>query len=100
MKKLVMMMLAAVFAAGICTAAPKAEKNLVTTVFTTDVDCPHCAKKITDTIPYEKGVKDVQVDVPTKTVTVTYDADKTGKESLLKAFAAIKVKVFAAENKK
>ncbi|MBQ3516041.1 MAG: cation transporter, partial [Lachnospiraceae bacterium] len=44
-----------------------------TVVFTTDLDCHHCAQKVLNTIPYEKGIKDVQVDVPTKTVTVKFD---------------------------
>jgi copper chaperone CopZ len=47
---------------------------------------------VTNTIPYEKGVKDVQVDVPTKTVTVTYDPAKTNNETLVKAFSKIKIK--------
>jgi copper chaperone CopZ len=77
------------------TAAPKekVEKKIVTTVFLTDVDCPHCAQKIYNTIPYEKGVKDLKVDVPTKKVTVTYDASKQSPESLTQALANIKVKV-------
>ena len=81
--------------AGVATAAPKkkAEKKIDTVVFTTDLDCHHCAQKVLNTIPYEKGIKDVQVDVPTKTVTVKYDAAKNSVESLTKAFESIKVKV-------
>ena len=58
-------------------------------------DCAGCAKKVTNTIPYEKGVKDVQVDVPSKTVTVTYDPAKTNDEALVKAFSKIKIKAEA-----
>ena len=81
--------------AGIATAAPKqkAEKKIATVVFTTDLDCHHCAQKVLNTIPYEKGIKDVQVDVPTKTVTVKFDEAKNSTESLTKAFESIKVKV-------
>lgn len=80
---------------GVAVAAPKqkAEKKIATVVFTTDLDCHHCAQKVMNTIPYEKGIKDVQVDVPTKTVTVKYDEAKNSVELLTKAFESIKVKV-------
>jgi copper chaperone CopZ len=78
---------------GVAVAAPKAEKKIATVVFTTDLDCHHCAEKVMNTIPYEKGIKDVQVDVPTKTVTVKFDEAKNSVESLTKAFESIKVKV-------
>ena len=88
--------------AGVATAAPKqkAEKKIATVVFTTDLDCHHCAQKVLNTIPYEKGIKDVQVDVPTKTVTVKFDEAKNSVESLTKAFESIKVKVVKVEAKK
>ena len=90
-----MILAALAVVAGVATAAPKqkAEKKIDTVVFTTDLDCHHCAQKVLNTIPYEKGIKDVQVDVPTKTVTVKYDAAKDSVESLTKAFESIKVKV-------
>ena len=80
---------------GVAVAAPKqkAEKKIATVVFTTDLDCHHCAQKVMNSIPYEKGIKDVQVDVPTKTVTVKFDEAKNSIESLTKAFESIKVKV-------
>ena len=40
-------------------------------------------------IAYEKGVKDIVCDLKTKTVTVTYDANKTDVPTLLKAFEKI-----------
>ena len=82
------------FLVGSVVAAPaKSEKKIATVVFTTDLDCHHCAQKVMNTIPYEKGIKDVKVDVPTKTVTVKYDEAKNSIESLTKAFESIKVKV-------
>ena len=90
-KKLIIMCLMAFIGFGVAevSAQKKNEGAVKTTVFVTDIDCEHCAKKITNTIPYEKGVKDVQVDVPTKLVTVTYDANKTDVTALQKAFAKI-----------
>ena len=85
---------------GVAVAAPKAEKKIATVVFTTDLDCHHCAQKVMNSIPYEKGIKDVLVDVPTKTVTVKFDAAKNSIEGLTKAFESIKVKVFKTEEQK
>jgi len=102
MKKIMMILAMLAVVAGVATAAPKqkAEKKIATVVFTTDLDCHHCAQRVLNTIPYEKGIKDVQVDVPTKTVTVKFDAAKNSVESLIKAFESIKVKVVKAEAKK
>ena len=95
MKKIMMILAMLAVVAGVATAAPKqkVEKKIATVVFTTDLDCHHCAQKVLNTIPYEKGIKDVQVDVPTKTVTVKFDEAKNSTESLTKAFESIKVKV-------
>lgn len=103
MKKLIIMCLMAFIGFGVAEASAQKKNDaaLKTTVFVTDIDCEHCAKKITNSIPYEKGVKDVKVDVPTKQVTVTYDATKNSEENLIKSFTKIKVKaeVKKEENK-
>ena len=93
MKRFISIVIALVAVVGITVAAPKTEKKIATVVFTTDIDCAHCSQKVLNTIPYEKGIKDVQVDVPTKTVTVKFDEAKNSVESLTKAFESIKVKV-------
>ena len=97
MKKIILMCLVALFGINMANAQqPKnGDKKSVVVEFVTDIDCAGCAKKVTNTIPYEKGVKDVQVDVATKTVTVTYDPAKTNNETLVKAFAKIKIKAEA-----
>ncbi|MFR9603133.1 MAG: heavy-metal-associated domain-containing protein [Rikenellaceae bacterium] len=79
------------------SAAKKAAKEvLVTTLFMADIDCPTCEKTIMNKIPYEKGVKDVKVDIKAKTVEVTYDSQKSSEESLLKAFKKIKIEAKVA----
>lgn len=97
MKKILFVCLAAALGLGIGSASAKDAKkaSTVTTVFKTDIDCEHCAKRIMDNIPFEKGVKDVKVDVPSKTVTVVYDASKNDAEGLVKGFAKIRVKAEA-----
>ena len=92
MKKIIMLCLMAVIGFGIGDAmAQKKQVDLKTTVFQPDVDCENCAKKVDNSIPYQKGVKEVKVDVSTQTVTVTYDKAKTNDEALLKAFKKVKV---------
>lgn len=95
MKKIIALFALLAMVVGVSTAAPKekVEKKIVTVVFTTDLDCHHCAQKVMNSIPYEKGIKDVVVDVPTKTVTVKFDVAKNSIEGLTKAFESIKVKV-------
>lgn len=99
MKKMMMICLAFLMGAGVCMAAkPAAQKKNVTTVFTTDIDCEHCVKKIMNNVPsLGKGVKDVQVNLPKKEVMVTYDPSKNDVETIVKGFASLKVK---AEPKK
>lgn len=101
MKKIIMFCLMAVLSFGVADAvAQKKGGNVKTTVFVTDIDCEGCAKKVTNSIPFVKGVKDVKVDVPTKTVTVTYDATKSNDAALIKAFTKIKIKAQVAPAKK
>ena len=99
MKKIIALFAMLALVAGVATAAPKAEKKISTVVFTTDIDCNHCAQKVYNTIPYEKGIKDVVVNVQKKTVLVKFDAAKNNIESLTKAFESIKVKVEKTEVK-
>ena len=101
MKKLMVICAAVLMGTGIAAADNKpADKKTVTTVFCTDIDCDHCKAKVMNTIPFEKGIKDVQVDVPTKKITVTYDPSKNSDEGLVKAFAKIKVKAEAEKEQK
>ena len=101
MKKILFVCLMAALGLGTGSAAAKDAKkaSTVTTVFKTDIDCEHCAKRIMDNIPFEKGVKDVKVDVPSKEVTVVYDASKNDAEGLVKGFAKIRVKAEACDAK-
>jgi copper chaperone CopZ len=93
MKKIIMLCLMAVIGFGVsdAMAQKKSDAALKTTVFMTDVDCETCAKKIDNSIPFQKGVKEVKVDVPTRKVTVTFDTTKTNEEALIKAFKKIKI---------
>ena len=82
--------------------AAKADKQVV--ALSCDLHCQGCCDKIMKNIAFEKGVKDIVCDLKTKTVTVTYDANKTDVPTLLKAFDKIgkpaKVKEPKQDNKK
>lgn len=67
--------------------AAKADKQVV--VLSCDLHCQGCCDKIMKNIAYEKGVKDIVCDLKEKTVTVTYDANKTDVPTLLEAFRKI-----------
>ena len=58
-------------------------------VLSCDLHCQGCCDKIMKNIAFEKGVKDLVCDLESKTVKVTYDADKTDVSTLLKAFEKI-----------
>ena len=66
-----------------------AKVNKQTVVLNVDLHCQGCCDKVMKNIAFEKGVKDIVCDLDTKTVTVTFDADKTNTEALLKAFDKI-----------
>ena len=76
-----------VLSAGITPSWAKVNKQTVT--FYVDLHCQGCIDKIYKNIAFEKGVKDIQCDLDSKTVVVTFDADKTDISTLQQAFAAI-----------
>ena len=85
-------LLVAILACVLCSvySAPafaKADKQVV--VLSCDLHCQGCCDKIMKSIAFERGVKDLVCDLKTKTVTVTYDANKTDVPTLLEAFEKI-----------
>ena len=91
MKHILILIAAIVTAFSTASAArtngAKDTKGLATVVFSTNLHCENCKKKIESNIAFEKGVKDIKVDVEAKTVTVIYRPDKTNSENLQKAIA-------------
>ena len=67
-------------------------KDIKTVVLKTqpEMHCENCEKKIKDNIRFEKGIKKIVTDVEHQTVTITYDADKTTVENIIKGFEKIK----------
>lgn len=73
------------------TLAMADKKNEAKAVFTTNpvMHCASCETKIKSNLRFVKGVKDIATDIPSQTVTVTYNPDKTSKEKIVKGFSKI-----------
>ena len=69
-----------IFSAMMLTATAALAKDIKTVVLTTnpEMHCNNCEKKIKSNLRFEKGVKVIETDLRTKTVTIKYDADHQG----------------------
>jgi copper chaperone CopZ len=92
MKRLVIFLLA-IMPMAFCLSTAQAKPNKQKVVLYVDLHCQDCCNKILKNIPFDKdlksGVKDLVFDLEAKTVTVTYDANKTDVPAIQKAFAKI-----------
>ena len=92
MKTMKTIMLSVIFLiAGACNLNAQSqkeskEKKIAEVTFNVSMECESCKAKIERNIPWEKGVKDLKVDLAHKTVSVVYDPRKTNEEKLKKAF--------------
>ena len=77
-----------VLTAMMLTAMVSMAKDIKTVVVTTQpqMHCDNCEKKITGNLRFEKGVKQIECDIEGQRVTITYDADKTNPEAIIKSF--------------
>ncbi|MCH5309847.1 MAG: cation transporter [Prevotella sp.] len=69
-------------------------KDIKTVVVTTlpQMHCENCENRIKSNLRFEKGIKKIETSVPDQTVTITYDADKTNVENIIKGFDKIDYK--------
>ena len=65
------------------SSTDKPERRKV--VYSSNVDCESCQKKVMENIAFEKGVKDVSVDIEKETVSIVFDESKTDTLKLAKA---------------
>lgn len=82
MKKIVMMMFAALFAMNVLADNVKFK--------VTNIRCQNCAKRVEKTLKANEAVQEVSVDLQAKTVSVSYDASKANAEALLKTLTDAK----------
>jgi len=86
MKKTMNIILTAVLSLAMVSGIHAQSKNNEAEVtFSVSVDCDGCKKKIMNSIPHEKGVKDMKVDLAKKEVWIKFDSEKTDKATLQKA---------------
>jgi copper chaperone CopZ len=53
------------------------------------LQCEMCKERILNNLSFEKGIKDIDVNIEEKTVTVTYNSDKTTPEKIRTAISKI-----------
>lgn len=90
MKKILLAVAVLILAAWTADAKSRMES----VVFVTNIHCAKCVRKISDNLSFEKGVKDLKVNLEEKTITVLYDP---GKTSPAKLAGAIKKLGYSAE---
>ena len=94
MKHIFRIFIVAVFAIfALNTEASAQKKKEAEVTFSVNVDCPACVKKLESNLPFEKGVKDLQVSLEDQTVWFKYQEGKTTKEELAKAIEKFGYKV-------
>jgi len=84
MKKVILTTL--VFMLGLIstqTFGQKKENNIV--CFKSNMHCEDCQMTLTDHLRFEKGVKDLKVDLESNTVLIEYKNDKNSDEKLAKS---------------
>ena len=72
------------FASG-QTAEKAKDKKEESVLFDVNMSCTSCKAKIEKNIPFEKGVKGLDVSLDDKTVLVKYRTDKTSEDAIRKA---------------
>lgn len=85
------LVLAVVLTTALSAIAQK--KGDKTVVFNAVLHCESCKAKVEKNLPYEKGVKDLKVDLKNQTITVTFKEDKNTTENLQKAIEKLNVEV-------
>ena len=77
-----------VLGAMMLTAMVALAKDIKTVVVTTlpQMHCASCENKIKGNLRFEKGVKQIECNIPEQRVTITYDAEKTNAETIIQSF--------------
>ncbi|MBQ0023269.1 MAG: heavy-metal-associated domain-containing protein [Prevotellaceae bacterium] len=79
------------FAAAMLCCATTFAKDLKVLVVKTapEMHCNNCENKIKGNIRFTPGVKKIDTSLEAKTVTITYDAEKTDSKKIIAAFKKI-----------
>ncbi|MBC8004261.1 MAG: heavy-metal-associated domain-containing protein [Verrucomicrobia bacterium] len=77
---IVFSLLMVVFTAPTQAQAPKSDQTTV--CYKTNMDCHDCEVTLTNYLKFEKGVKDLQVDLKSNTIKVVFKTGKNTPENL------------------
>ena len=83
------MAVAILFSTAISAQDKQKKKKVETIEIQSSVVCGMCEERVIENMAFEKGVKDVKVDLETKVITLTYKTNKTDEETLKKAITKI-----------
>jgi len=64
--------------------AQEPKTDLATVCYKSSMDCQNCEVTLTNYLKFEKGVKDLKVDLKTNTIKVVYKSGKNTPENLAK----------------
>lgn len=78
---------------GLASTVKAEKKEVKTVLYQVDLHCATCKAKVEKNIPYEKGVKNLDVNLEAKTVKVTFRGDKNTTEGIQKAIEKLGFKV-------
>ena len=68
-------------------------KDIRVVVFkVSQMHCENCEKKVKNNMRFEKGVKELSTELKNKTVSITYDAEKTDVKKLEGKWNVVEVK--------
>ena len=90
-----------VLSAMMLTAVVGMAKDFKTLVVTTvpQMHCESCENKIKGNLRFEKGVKQIECDIPKQMVTITYDGEKTTPEKLIQSLASLAIRLRKVKSK-
>lgn len=84
---------------GLSLAVPvqAQKKGEKTVVYSAAMHCESCKAKVEKNIAFEKGVKDLKVNLEAQTITVTFREDKNNAEGIKKAIEKLEIPVKGIE---
>lgn len=86
MKRLQTLLVVLTLMVGINFTATAKAKEKKTVTYDVSLHCHECVDKVQKNMAFEKGVKDMKIDLENKQVTLTYFPEKTDDAKLIKAF--------------
>lgn len=72
---------------------PQPKSKYETITLLTNIDCPKCEAKIMKVLPYQKGIKEVKVDIKKHTVMVKFDPAKSSERAITESLRKLDVEV-------